>query len=237
MADAYPWRADVKASDANSMNGLRILVVDDHYVVRRGLTQILAEHIQPIHFGEAADGADAVHQVWNSPWDLVLLDINLPGRGGLDALKEMKQAKPKLPVIVVSMMDEDQFALRVLKLGAFAYIRKDSAGTDLIAAVQAALNGQPYITPTIRAKLALHLQSDRNRQPHESLSDREYQVFCLIGSGLSVKEVADRLSLSVKTVSTYRCRALQSTGLKNNAQIIHYVVRHQLSVAEPELVH
>lgn len=219
------------------MDGMRILVADDHYVVRKGLRQILAEHFQPVHFAEATDGAEAVHHVWNSHCDLVLLDINMPGRGGLDALKEIKQAKPKLPVIIVSMLEEDQFAIRVLKLGACAYIRKDSAGTELIAAVKSALQGQHYITPALRSKLALHLQSEQTALPHEDLSDREYQVFRLIGSGLSVKEVAHRLSLSDKTVSTYRVRALRRTGLKNNSQIIHYAVRHQLTVNDAQLVH
>jgi DNA-binding NarL/FixJ family response regulator len=221
--------------EEKDMHGLRILVVDDHFVVRKGLREILAEHFQPLHCSEASDGAEAVHHVWHSDCDLVLLDISMPGRGGLEALKEMKQAKPKLPVIIVSMLDEDQFAIRVLKLGACAYIRKDSAGAELIAAIHSALKGEPYITPRLRSKLAEHLQAKQPGLPHEALSDREYQVFRLLGSGLSVKEVAHRLSLSAKTVSTYRIRALKRTGLKNNSQIIHYAVRHQLTLHDAQL--
>jgi DNA-binding NarL/FixJ family response regulator len=210
------------------MQSLKVLIADDHYVVRQGLKQILRERFPDVNFGDAASGNEALELVWKEPWDVVLLDINMPGRGGLDALKEIKQARAKLPVIILSMLSEDQFAVRVLKLGACAYIRKDSAGDELVAAVETALKGQPYITSGLAAKLALHLHEERGQLPHEALADREYQVFCLIGSGLTVKEVATRLSLSVKTVSTYRVRALRKMGLKNNSQITHYVVRHQL---------
>jgi two-component system invasion response regulator UvrY len=217
------------------MQGLKVLIADDHYVVRQGLKQILRERYPEAEFGDAVNGNEALELVWKQPWDVVLLDINMEGRGGLDALKEIKQARAKLPVIILSMLSEDQFAVRVLKLGACAYIRKDSAGSELVTAVETALKGQPYITPSLAAKLALHLHEERGKLPHEALADREYQVFCLIGSGLTVKEVADRLSLSVKTVSTYRVRALVKMGLKNNSQITHYVVRHQLGSGEADV--
>jgi two-component system invasion response regulator UvrY len=211
-------------------SGIRVLIADDHYVVRQGLKQILAERFKGVRFGEASTGNEALELVWKEEWDVVLLDINMPGRGGLDALKEVKQARPKLPVIILSMLPEEQFAVRVLKLGACAYIRKDSAGSGLVTAVEAAIMGQAYITPGVANKLALHLQENHGHKPHEALTDREYQVFCLIGSGLTVKEVADRLSLSVKTISTYRVRALVKMGMRNNSQITHYVVRHQLGL-------
>ena len=207
---------------------IRIVVADDHYVVRQGLKQILAERFHAVDFGEASNGNEALELVWREAWDVVLLDINMPGRGGLDALKEIKQARPRLPVIILSMLPEDQFAIRVLKLGACAYIRKDSAGSELVTAVEAAIEGRSYITPGLASKLAQHVQQDRHHLPHEALTDREYQVFCLLGSGLTVKEVADRLSLSIKTISTYRLRALIKMGLQNNSQITHYVVRHHL---------
>ena len=207
---------------------IRIVVADDHYVVRQGLKQILAERFHAVDFGEASNGNEALELVWREAWDVVLLDINMPGRGGLDALKEIKQARPRLPVIILSMLPEDQFAIRVLKLGACAYIRKDSAGSELVTAVEAAIQGQSYITPGLATKLAQHVQQSHHHLPHEALTDREYQVFCLLGSGLTVKEVADRLSLSIKTISTYRLRGLIKMGLQNNSQITHYVVRHHL---------
>lgn len=211
-------------------NKTRIIVADDHFVVRRGLKQILAEHFGEIDFGEASDGHEAVKLVWDAPWDVVVLDIHMPGRGGLDALKEIKRARPSLPVIILSMAPEDQLAVRVLKLGASAYLRKESAGHELVAAVEAAIKGQPYITPSLAARLALNLQDTTGGLPHEKLADREFQVFCLLGSGLTAKEAAGKLSLSIKTVSTYRVRALKKMGLKNNSQIIRYVLENSLNV-------
>jgi DNA-binding NarL/FixJ family response regulator len=207
---------------------VRILIVDDHFIVRQGLKQVLKEHFKHAEFGDAADGQEALQMVWEQSWDVVLLDISMPGRGGLDALKDVKQAKPELPVIILSMHSEDQFAIRVLKLGACAYIRKDSAGQELVTGVEAALRGARYITPSLAEKLAIHLQQDREGPAHESLSDREYQVMCMLASGKTVKEVAGSLSLSVKTVSTYRSRILEKMSLKNNSQIMRYAVRNGL---------
>lgn len=209
---------------------LRILIADDHYVVRQGLKDVLRTRFERLEFGEASDGNEALQLVWNHSWDVVLLDISMPGRGGMDTLKEIKQAKPKLPVIVLSMHPEDQFAIRALKLGACAYICKDSAGSNLVNGVEAALRGERYITPSIADQMAIHLQKDHPDLPHEALSDREYQVLCLIGSGKTVKEVAGGLSLSIKTVSTYRTRIIEKMGLKNNSQIAHYVITKKLVV-------
>lgn len=207
---------------------VKILIVDDHFIVRQGLKQVLKEHFKQTEFGDATDGREALQMVWQAPWDVVLLDISMPGRGGLDALKDLKQARPELPVIILSMHPEDQFAIRVLKLGACAYIRKDSAGQELVAGVEAALRGARYITPSLAEKLANHLQEDRQGPAHEELSDREYQVMCMIAAGKTVKEVAGGLSLSVKTVSTYRKRVIEKMGLKNNSQIMRYAVRNGL---------
>ena len=215
---------------------IRVLIGDDHYVVRQGLKQILAERFPAAEFGEASDGNEALELAWRQSWDVLLLDISMPGRGGVDALKEIKLARPKLPVIILSMFPEEQFAIRVLKLGACAYIRKDSAGSELVSAVEAALRGDNYITEGVANQLALHLQDDRTQYPHEKLADREYQVICLIGSGLTVKEIANSLSLSVRTISTYRTRALEKMGMKNNSQLTHYVAHHQLSCVQVEEV-
>lgn len=207
---------------------VRILIADDHFVVRQGLMQIIASQLPDVEFGEASDGNEALQAVWNAPWDVLLLDISMPGRGGLDALKEIKLAQPKLPVIVVSMHSEDQFAIRVLKLGASGYIRKDSAGHELVAAVAAALAGGRYITPHLAEKLAVHLSENQEGLLHEKLSDREYQIMCLIGAGNTVKEIGGELSLSVKTISTYRSRIIEKMNLKNNAQIMRYTLQHGL---------
>lgn len=207
---------------------LNILIVDDHYFVRQGLKQVLAESFQNIHFGEAEDGQKALEAVWAQKWDVILLDISMPGRGGLDTLKDIKKAQPTLPIIILSMHPEDQFAIRALKLGANAYIRKDSAGSELVKAVEAALRGAPYITASLAEKLATHVHENRSSAPHETLSDREYQVMCLIASGKTVKEVGNSLSLSVKTISTYRSRILEKLSLQNNSQIIRYAVNHGL---------
>ncbi len=207
---------------------IRILIADDHFFVRQGLKNVLTEHFPKAEFGEAEDGSAALQAVWSKDWDVLLLDISMPGRGGLDALKEVKQAKPSLPVIILSMHPEDQFAIRVLKLGASAYIRKDSAGSELVKGVEYALRGSRYITASLAEKLANHLQEDRTGAPHETLSDREYQVMCLIASGKTVKEVGAHLNLSVKTISTYRTRILEKMGLKNNSEIMRYAVNNGL---------
>ena len=212
----------------------RILVADDHYVVRQGLKQILADKFEDIEFGESCDGNETLHLIWKENWDVLLLDIVMPGRGGLDTLKEVLRSKPALPVIILSMHAESLFAIRALKLGAFAYIRKDSAGHELIDAVCAAFRGQRYITSAVAEELTREIQGNRSDLPHLALSDREYQVFVLLGSGKTVKEVAAKLSLSDRTVSTYRTRSLEKLGMKNNSQITHYVVSHRLSTGEEE---
>jgi DNA-binding NarL/FixJ family response regulator len=207
---------------------VKILIVDDHFVVREGLKTILAERFDEVSFGDAATGPEALEKAWAEPWDIVLLDINIPGRGGLDVLKELKQTLPKLPVIILSMHPEEQFAVRALKQGAASYIRKDSAGSELVRSVEAVLAGSKYITSSVAETLATHVEKDRPGAPHESLSDREYQVMCLLASGKTVKEVGSDLSLSVKTISTYRSRILEKMRMRNNSELMRYVVRHKL---------
>lgn len=214
-------------------SSVRILVVDDHYVVRQGLKGILQEHYAAVEFGDAANAQEALELTWKQEWDLILLDIAMPGRGGLDLLKDLRQSFPKLPVIVLSMHPEEQFAIRVLKLGAASYIRKDSAGQELVKGVEAALRGAKYITPSIALQLASNLERNDEGPSHLSLSDREYQVLCLLASGKTVKEVGYELSLSVKTISTYRTRILEKMGLRNNSQLMRYAVQNRLIENEP----
>jgi two-component system invasion response regulator UvrY len=207
-------------------NHLKLLIVDDHYFVRQGIISVLSENFENAFFGEASNAQEALEKGGNAEWDVVLLDISMPGRGGLDVLKELKATRPRMPVIILSMHEEEQFAIRVLKLGASSYIRKDSAGQELVTGIQFALRGAKYITPSIAERLALHVEKDQDGPAHESLSNREFQVMRLIATGRTVKEVGSDLSLSVKTISTYRARILKKTGLQNNAQIIRYAVRN-----------
>jgi len=212
-------------SDEKTATGVRILIVDDHFVVREGLRLILREHYPDAFFGEASNAQEALEMGWNYEWDVMLLDISMPGRGGLEVLKESRSTRPKMPVIVLSMHSEDHLAIRVLRLGAASYIRKDSAGHHLIQALEAALRGGKYITPALAEKLADHVEMNIDHPSHESLSDREYQVMCLLAGGKTVKEVGAELNLSVKTVSTYRSRILEKMRLRNNAEIMSYALR------------
>lgn len=203
---------------------LRILIVDDHAVVREGLKRILNEYPDQVVIGEVGDGAGVLAEVHNSEWDLVLLDINLPHRDGLDVLKQIKRERPGLPVLVLSIYPEDQYALRVIKAGAAGYLTKESAPELLVEAIRQVAAGHSYISPTLAEKLAGNLHDFDGRMPHENLSDRELEVFRLIVSGRTVGQIAAQLSLSVNTVSTYRARILEKTGLKSNADLMRYAV-------------
>jgi len=207
---------------------LRVLIVDDHPMMRCGLGQTLTCEFPHVVLGEAGDANEALGRIWKEEWDLVLLDISMPGRNGLEALKEIKQFKAKLPVLVLSAHSEDQFAIRVLQKGASGYLTKDIANTELVSAVRHILAGGKYIRPSIAEKLASQLNRDVNRASHELLSDREYQVMCMLASGQTVKEIAAELSLSVKTISTHRSRILGKMTIKNNAGLMRYAVEHEL---------
>lgn len=207
---------------------LRILIVDDHAIVREGLKRILGEYPDKVEIGEVGDGAGVMAEVHNGKWDLVLLDINLPHRDGLDVLKEIKREQPGLPVLVLSIYPEDQYALRVIKAGAAGYLTKESAPELLIEAIRRVAGGHNYISPALAEKLAGNLRDSAARMPHENLSDRELEVFRLIASGKTVGQIAAHLSLSVNTVSTYRARILEKTGLKTNAELMRYAVDHNL---------
>ena len=207
---------------------LRVLVADDHEVVRKGLMKVLAETLQPVKVDEARDGTEAVGKAWKGEYDLVVLDLKMPGKSGLDALKEIKQHRPKLPVVILSMHPEEQFAIRAMRAGASGYLTKESAGDELVLAIRKALKGEKYISSSLAEILAGQLDSDPDKPPHETLSDREYQVMLLIASGKPVGVIARELKLSVKTVSSYRANILLKTRMKNNAEITHYAIRNKL---------
>ena len=207
---------------------IKILITDDHAIVREGLKQILSETSDMVVSGEAANGQQCLDLVRKNDLDLVLLDIAMPGRGGMDILKELKNEKPKLPVLILSMYPEEQYAVRALKAGASGYLTKESAPDELIAAIRKVSQGGKYVSSSLAEKLAVYLEIDTEKPVHEILSDREYQVMLMIASGKTVKEIADELSLSVKTISTHRTRLLNKTGFKNNAEITHYAIKNAL---------
>jgi two-component system invasion response regulator UvrY len=207
---------------------IRVLVADDHAIVRRGLKLILQEEFHNIQFGEASDGQQALNLAWKQEWDIVILDITLPGRSGLDVLKELKQIRPKLPVLVLSMHPEDQFAVRTLKAGASGYMTKENVAEELVKAIRKVLAGGKYVSVSLAEELAFRLEADDEKPLHEKLSDREYQVLCLIASGKTVKQISEKLSLSIKTISTYRTRILEKTKMQTNAELTHYALKNKL---------
>lgn len=207
---------------------IRILVADDHAVVREGLKQILAGVPDMMVAGEASDGRQALDQAREGDYDLLLLDIAMPIMNGLDVLKQLKAEKSVLPILMLSMYPEEQYAIRTLKAGASGYLAKASAPEELIAAIRKVCQGGKYVTSSLAEKLAAYLYSDRERLVHELLSDREYQVVLMIAAGKTVSEIANELSLSVKTISTNRSRALAKMGMKTNAELTHYAISNGL---------
>jgi two-component system invasion response regulator UvrY len=228
---AAPVVAAPAAASAPSGGAIvRILIVDDHAVVRRGLSAVLADEFRNAAFGEAGNAREALEQLRRNTWDVALLDITLPGKSGLDLLKELKAEWPGLPVLVLSGHTEDQFAVRVLKAGAGGYVTKESAPEELAKAIRKVLAGGRYVSPALAEKLALGVDKDPTRAPHETLSDREYDVMSRIGAGKTVTEIAEELSLSAKTISTYRTRVLEKLGVKNSAEIVQYALRNGLVI-------
>ena len=207
---------------------IEVLIADDHTIVRKGLIQILADTPDVSVKEEAGSAREVIKKIKAKSFDLVLLDISLPGRSGLDVLKQLKCLRPGLPVLVLSMHPEEQYAIRSIRAGASGYLTKDSAPEELLKAIRKIARGGKYITASLAEKLAAELEGERRELPHEILSDREYQVMCMIAAGRTVKEIADVLSLSVKTISTHRARILLKMGLKNNAQLTHYAIKHNL---------
>lgn len=207
---------------------LKILIADDHAVVRKGLKQILLEEYPSAQIGEVADAESLLSEILKDDWNIVITDMNMPGRSGLDALTQIKQMVPHLPVLIMSMYPEDQYALRVLKAGASGYLGKDNIHDDIIKAIQSVQLGKKYITPAVAEKLANALGEDNTMQPHESLSDREFEVLKLLASGKAVSDIAGQLSLSATTVSTYRSRIMEKMSMKTNAELTRYALEKKL---------
>ena len=203
----------------------RILTIDDHEVVREGVKGLFTSGVA--EFGEARSGAEAINLIRDHEWDVAILDISLAGRSGLDVLKEIKQLRPKLPVLMLSMHAEDQYAMRAFKAGASGYVSKASSRDELRQAVLKVIKGGRYISPSMAERMVFDL-STSEKAPHEQLSDRELEVLCLIASGKTVGEIATALSLSDKTISTYRRRILDKMQLSTNAELTHYAIRNQL---------
>ena len=197
-------------------------------MVRQGLKLILADHFKKAVFGEARNAQEAFAKIAKEKWDVAVLDITLPGRSGLEVLKEMKRLRPKMPVLILSMHPEDQFAVRMLKTGAAGYLTKESASEELVGAIEKVLSGGRYISPSLAERMASYLDMDVQKAPHERLSDREFLILRMIASGKPVGQIARELSLSVKTISTYRARVLEKMDMKNNAELTLYAVQKGL---------
>jgi two-component system invasion response regulator UvrY len=207
---------------------LRILIADDHAVVRKGIKQILAEAHQDACIGEAGDLAALRELLSAEQWDIVTLDLAMPDGNGLESLKQIKQDYPGLPVLILSIYPEDQYALRSIRAGASGYLNKESAPEELVLAIQKILSGVEYISAAVEEELVHYARHDDDQPLHQTLSDREYQVLCLIASGKEVKVIASELSLSVKTISTYRARLLVKMNMTTNAELTHYAIQNNL---------
>ena len=207
---------------------LRILLADDHTVVRQGVKQILAEAFAQATFGEAQNARELLELVAQERWDIVVLDLSMPGGNGLEALKQIKHDHPQLPVLILSMYPEDQYAVRTIRAGAAGYLNKESAPEELVQAIRKVLHGGEYISASVADELVLHARNEDDQPLHKHLSDREYQVLCLIAAGKEVKEISSELSLSAKTISTYRARLLEKMNMKTNAELTHYAIQNAL---------
>jgi len=208
---------------------MRILVADDHAIMRDGLINSLSRSFPDADFGEAGTSPAILSMIRDEKWDLVILDINIPGRNGLEVLKDIKEHIPDLPVIILSMYPEDQFAIRTIKAGASAYLTKDTSIPELVKAIKSILEKKQYITSSVASLLTSEVRGNQSKPLHETLSDREFQVFKLISSGKTISIIAGELSLSVKTISVYRANILQKMNLKNNAEITSYAFRNNLT--------
>lgn len=207
---------------------IRILIADDHAIVRKGLRQLILEEYPSSVVEEVGDVESLIQQVMRSAWDVLICDISMPGRSGVEALHQVKQINPRLPVLIMSMHPEDQYALRVLKAGASGYLSKDTVHEELIQAIRTIRLGRKFITPSIAEKLASAFESDNGKQVHERLSDREFDVFKMLAGGKTVSDIASKLSLSATTVSTYRSRILEKMGMKTNADLTRYALEKNI---------
>jgi len=207
---------------------MKILIADDHTIFREGLKHILTEYPDMVVADEARNGREVLDKIWNNDYDMVLLDISMPGMTGLEALKQLKNDRPKLPVLVLSMHPEEQYAVRALRAGASGYLTKESAPDELMTAIRKISQGRKYITSSLAERLALEMEADSEKPLHDVLSDREYQVLRMIAEGRTVKHIAEELSLSIKTVSTYRTRIMEKMKMTTNAELMHYAMKHHL---------
>ena len=207
---------------------IRVMIADDHSVVRQGVKQILDDTTDLELVGSASTGEELLSRAGREEWDVVVLDLSLPGRGGLETLKELKARCPRLPVLILTMHAEDQFAVRALRAGAAGFLNKAGASDELVTALRKLYSGGRYLTAAVAEKLAEHLDAHGQQSPHESLSDRELQVLCLIAEGNTVKQIAEKLFLSANTVSTYRARILTKMALKTNAELTRYAIVNHL---------
>lgn len=207
---------------------IRILIADDHAIVRKGLKQIVIEQYPTANVGETGDAEDLISKVVEQQWDVVICDMSMPGRSGLDALQQIKEINPKLPVLIMSMYPEDQYALRVLKAGAYGYLGKETIHDDIVKAIETVLLGKKFITPSIAEKLADNFDMDSKCPEHEVLSDREFDVFKMLAAGNSLTEIASKLSLSSTTVSTYRAHILEKMNMRSNAELTRYALEKNI---------
>jgi two-component system, NarL family, invasion response regulator UvrY len=207
---------------------IRILIADDHVLFREGLKQILSKHSDIVVTDEVGNGKDALDKIWSTDYDVVVLDISMPGQTGWDILSEVKRQKPDLPILILSMHPEDQYAIRMLKAGASGYVSKESVPDELITAIRKVAAGGRYVSQALAEKLAFALNTQTDKMPHQLLSNREFQVMCMLASGKSLKEIADHLCLSEKTITTYRARILEKLELRNNVELTHYAIQHKL---------
>jgi two-component system invasion response regulator UvrY len=210
------------------MKKIEILIADDHPIVREGFKQVISETDDMIVADEASNGQEVLALVRKREYDLILLDISMPGRNGLEVLKELKSEYHKVPVLILSIYPEEQYAVRAFRAGASGYLTKASAPNELISAIRKIVHGGRYVSESLAEKLTYYLDQDISKPLHDLLSDREYQVMLMLGSGKTVKEIAEILFLSVKTISTYRSHILEKMKIKNNAEITLYVVKNKL---------
>lgn len=209
-------------------NKIKIIIADDHAIVREGLKQIVAEEKDMLVCGEAENASGLMELLNKEQWSIVVLDINMPGKSGLEALKDIKQIYPNLPVLILSMFSEDQYGLRAIKAGASGYLKKVSAPTELVIAIRKIVSGRKYINASLAEKLAENLGSGNNIFLHDKLSDREYQIMCNIALGKSAEEIAEELSLSINTIYTYRNRIFEKMSMKSNVELTQYAVQNKL---------
>jgi DNA-binding NarL/FixJ family response regulator len=207
---------------------IKVIIADDHEIVREGLKQIISRASDMKVEAEAVNGQEVLDQLRNRSFDVVVLDINMPGRSGFEILKDIKVDYPKLPVLVLSVHPEDQIGVRILKAGASGYLNKESTPKELVNAIRKVFTGGKYITSTLAEKLAYGLEIDVRSKPHETLSDREYQVFIQLAAGKTPAEIADQLSVSVKTIRTFRQRIFEKMSMKNDVELSHYAIEHRL---------